>query len=719
MSTVANAIDRSRGVSTTALQTALHLKQGGFLNISPPAGMDIFSNWKDQGANRERYGLFRGWLYAAINALASEGAGQPAVVAKLKGSRQKPKEQKSLVRSKMTVAARTKSADKEFEIIVDHQLLDILERPNPIQTRWTFTYSFIANLCLTGWSYIVGGENEDGEWEFYSIPTTWVRPDHEEGPFSRFKINDPANPAAGEGEWLTRENVAFAMLPNPMDPRIAMAPAQSQIDAIRIDDYIQASQAVFFENGIFPGAIVTIGKDPHPDVPGGIRPRLTATQRRQVTGAIRKVMGGVANYGNPAIVDGMIESIERLSMTSNEMGWEKSEDKVRTRILSAFGVHPYILGEPVGVGGYAQVVNIEKRFYKRVNTFLDMLGAVVTEFVADVVEEDAEDLFVWWEQCESVDPSLRWSNLNAARGRGDVSRNEIRTELGLPPDESGGEMTKLYSAGDINAIIAVQKAIAEGAMEPEQAREIYRIAYDMDPADAKKVAGKKPPAPKEPPPGPPGSPVPGAPPPADKLPPTEPEAVSGAAGALEKAVAALGLSVSSDAIPKAVAKRIIEVARGEKFNPNRDELGRFAEGDGGGGTSPGGAESYNTRIEGTQKEADREVTRAKQAVSKADAALQSAKDRIAATAKAKMAEILAKKLGEVKTTVSAEEQKLAASRDRIAALKAQLAAMKKSPSEQDLAGKIDAELQAMKSAVERIKKAADELDEITAELEKL
>jgi hypothetical protein len=92
-------------------------------------------------------------------------------------------------------------------------------------------------------------------------------------------------------------------------------------------------------------------------------------------------MGGVANYGEPAIVDGMIESVTRLSATQNEMGWEKSEDKIRTRILSAFGVHPYILGEPVGVGGYAQVVNIEKRFYKRVNTFLDMLSTVVTNFV--------------------------------------------------------------------------------------------------------------------------------------------------------------------------------------------------------------------------------------------------------------------------------------------------------------------------------------------------
>ncbi len=158
--------------------------------------------------------------------------------------------------------------------------------------------------------------------------------------------------------------------------------------------------------------------------------------------------------------------------------------------------------------------------------------------------------------------------MNSARGRGDVSRNEIRAELGLPPDETGGDMTKLYSAGDVNAIIAVQGKVAEGAIEPEQAREIYRICFDMDVADAKKVAGKKPP---EPPPAPAPGGTPGQPPGGsetgfpdqpDKLPPSEPEAVTGATGALEKAVASLGLDLAVGSLPKSVAKKIIEVAKG-------------------------------------------------------------------------------------------------------------------------------------------------------------
>lgn len=585
MSTMTTALARSRGVVDESYHAALNLKAAGALNFAPPPGFSQFNQFSDDSKTRERYSLFRGWLYAAVNALASEAAGQPAVVAKLKGKAARPSEQKS-IRNKMTTFARTKAAAQEFEVLIDHPLIDLLEQPNAIQTRWSFVYSFIANLCLTGWGYVVGGENEEGEFEFYSLPTNWVKPDHAEGLFSRFKVVDPANPTAGnDGDWLTRDNVAFAMLPNPADPRMAFPPANSQLRSIRIDDFIQESQSRFFQNGIFPGAIVTIGKDPHPDVPAGVRPRLTAAQRRQVMGAVQKVMSGVANYGNPAIVDGLIESIERLSMTSNEMGWEKSEEKVRTRILSAYGVHPYILGEPVGVGGYAQVVNIEKRFYKRVNTFLDMLSTVATTFVGPMTakktkagpkkQEKKEDLLIWWESCEAVDPGLRWSNLNAARTRGDVSRNEIRAELNLPPDETNGDNTKQWTAADLNAIVAVQGAVGQGQMTPQQAAAIYEILFDMDPADAKKIAGKAPPKPPPAPatpgqPGqPPGTPVrpPGSPEAASEEeagvePPTEEEAVKTAAGALETAVKSLGLDVTSAGLPAIVAKRLIEKAAG-------------------------------------------------------------------------------------------------------------------------------------------------------------
>lgn len=501
-------------VSKAAVRGELVLSEARQHELSLRAGVvDSFSSMGFQGsilsdtygsitASRQRYSLFRGWLYAAINALASEAAGQPVNVGRLLGS-DKPAKTKSY--SQWKKAART-----EWEVLEDHPLLDVLEHPNLMQGRWEFVYSFVANLNLTGWGYVVGGENEEtGQMELYSLPTTWIRPDHEEGPFTKFYI---VNPRKGEVEDrdhpLTRDQVAFAHLPNPADPLSALAPAQSQMAAIRIDDHIQTSQEQFFNNGIFPSVIVTIGTDPHPSMPGaaGIRPRLTAGQRRQVTGAIQKVMGGVANYGNPAIIDGLIEKIEKLSYASEEMGWEKSEGTIQDRILSAFCVHPYILGKAVAIGGYAQVANIEARFYKRVNTFLDMLGNVITNFAGAGFDEPRlkpgqqkkkDKIFVWWDKCEPNDPQLRSSNLNAGRNRGDISRNEWRAEHGFPPDEPSGSTSSadkgklIDTAADVSAISAIQAQVAKGEVTSDQAAALLEIAFGLPLSDSIRLAGGK------------------------------------------------------------------------------------------------------------------------------------------------------------------------------------------------------------------------------------
>ncbi len=423
--------------------------------IVPQDHMGALGHWREDGAYRERYSLFRGVLYSAVNALATEAASQPVCMGKIHRDEEE----------KRPVSYQKASTPLGIDPIPDSPLLTMLEQPNPIQGRWQFVYSFVANLCLTGWSYIVAGDF-NGRLELYSLPTTWVHPVHDGGPFSSFKIRNPGRAqAGGEEVELSREQVAFAYLPDPSDPMSAIAPASSQMQAIRADDSIWASREQFFENGIFPGAIVTIGKDPHPDVPAGIRPRLTASQRRQVHAAIQKIMSGVANYGNPAIVDGMIEKIERLSATTNEMGWEKSAQDTKAAILSAFCVHPYILGEAVGVGGYAQVAAIERRFIKRVNVYLDMLSSALTNFLGTVSEDP--DLRIWWQPVESDDEDLKWRNIWAALAGEVMTKNEVRSQMGLPPMEA--EVSAAMSTNDIYPVVAVLTQMGVGAINGQQA----------------------------------------------------------------------------------------------------------------------------------------------------------------------------------------------------------------------------------------------------------
>lgn len=512
-----NALRSCRSLSLTAHNKAVQMKKQGTLqaimDMSASSGISQFSGFTDQAQNQRRYALFRGWVYAAVNALAMEAAGQRVHVGKLAGATNgkpggtkgyRPTTEKSRLLDvneirKMPSSLRNKEARTNVEVIEDHPLMDLFERPNHIQGRYAFTYSFVANLCLTGWSFIVYGEDDEGTPEIYSLPTTWVVPDHSEGAFQKFRIVNPANPSASAGlPPLDRSQVAFAYLPNPSDPMAALSPSQAQSAAIKIDDNIQSSQVVFFENSVFPGAIVTMGTNPHPGVSGnGTRPRLTPAQRRQVYSAIKKVMGGVANYGNPAIIDGMIEKIERLSAAQNEIGWEKSEKTIRSRILSAFCVHPFILGEEVP-GSYAQAFIVRDIFGKRVNVYLDLLSTVMTNFSPNMkVNSDnkafkgtsKEKTLIWWEETSAKDPSMEKSIWEGARTRDDVTQNEFRAWMDLPPDDDKNQATINKSlAGSVKEIAVATK---KGELEVEQA--IGMLEGMGLPTDvAKRIAGKGP-----------------------------------------------------------------------------------------------------------------------------------------------------------------------------------------------------------------------------------
>lgn len=504
MDALDRALARSNGIINTAHSSALQvLKQAGSIGnvITTEGPMGGMGNFREKGANRQRYGLNRGWLYSAINALAQEAAKQPAHVGRITGvgtmegeeaGRVYRTKQQQFLKRKMPSSMKSLLEHGELVHEPDNPFLQSIERPNPFQHRWQFVYSFVANLNLTGWAFVVGGVGESGEFEMYSLPTTWVTPDHKEGPFSRFKVRDPKDVASGSGEdddYFTRDQVAFAYLPNPADPLGALAPATSQMMSIRVDDHIQTSQERFFENGIFPGVLVTVGKDPHPEVPGGIRPRLTASQRRQVISAVRKVTGGVANYGNPAIVDGLIERIDRLSATQNEMGWDKSEDKVRDRILSAFGVPPFILGKNLP-GSYAQAYIVKELFCGRVNTFLDMLSQVVSVF-SEQYSDGQDKLITWWEECIPEDPELRRRQYETGVKEGHITRNEFRAELGLPPiEEDKADRNKLLeSVGGMTGTISILEKVGAGTISRETATEFISLFLEIAQERAAQLVG--------------------------------------------------------------------------------------------------------------------------------------------------------------------------------------------------------------------------------------
>ena len=560
-------------VVNQASASVLRTKQGAIDGTFAPVAGGI-DQWQSRAKNRERYALFRGTLYAAVNALSMHAAGQPPVVKRLKGT-EKPKGKKA--------------ASREMEVAEDHPLVKTLRKPNPFQDGWQFVYMFVSNINLTGRAYVVGDTDSKGNLELYALPTSWVSPLYQDGKQTGWRVGDPNKPQSSHQD-LKPEQVVCASLPNPADPRAALAPAESQMPAIRVDDNIWSSREMFFHNGIFPGCIVTVGQNPHPDAGNTGRPMLSSTQRRQVHAAIKKVMGGVANYGNPAIVDGLIESIERLSMTSNEMGWEKSAAETKAAILSAFCVHPYILGEHMP-GSMAQAKVIKELFYERVNIFLRMLGSSVTAYLEGMGGDEV--VVIEWKPKEFVDEEAQWKRLQDARRNDDVGQNEIREYLGLPPEEDKTENIIGKAAKDVLAVLQTK---SQGMIKRSQAVAfIVGMGIPQDKAEA--MVGEdepEPPAqsPSGPGAGPPGGKPSGKPTPGE--PPTE--APETPADQLKKAIKYLReapLDVSGALARRIVKDSAIKHLPGQHNQLSHGRGGSSAPDTGGSGGSGGNTEDFN------------------------------------------------------------------------------------------------------------------------------
>jgi F0F1-type ATP synthase membrane subunit b/b' len=173
-----------------------------------------------------------------------------------------------------------------------------------------------------------------------------------------------------------------------------------------------------------------------------------------------------------------------------------------------------------------------------------------------------------------------------------------------------------------------------------------------------------------------------------------------------------------------VLKETAETLRGIKFNPYHDSEGRFSTGgsggpklapDTGGGTggggklggSPGDKESYNDRIEGTQKEADREVKRAEKVVATVKAAL----SKLEAKTSKKQVATLKAKHEECVSKISELKKQKEATMKRIEALKAQL---KKSVQKE-----LNKEILTLKDIINKFRVVTKELYTLMDEVSKL
>ncbi|NOY41583.1 MAG: phage portal protein [Planctomycetes bacterium] len=364
---------------------------------------------------KEQYSHFRGWAYVAIKTIASRIAGQDCFVARVLD---KPK-----VGRKLFLPQSLKSLGDRLEPLERHPLLDALDSPNQLMTRWPLMFSTVASLLITGRSFWWLVE-VDGQLQIWPIPSHWLEPS------DKLRNAWKLRPDLGIGEHeLPSEDVAAFVLPDPSNPFGSISPLQAQAAAVATDEEIQNSQYKAFVNGVNPQLAIRVGRLPGA-VQGeaGQRPVLEPEQRQQLVDAILRLHSGEAKKHHPLIVDGMIEGFDKLSSSPQEMDFLDSGKATKARIFQSFGVNPIVSGE-IADANRAQAVVAGQQFCETLNPIIELMSQTITRWLGNRFSADGEKLLAWIDPCRANDPEQKLQEWKTARANGDVTQNEFRQQI--------------------------------------------------------------------------------------------------------------------------------------------------------------------------------------------------------------------------------------------------------------------------------------------------
>jgi len=379
------------------------------------------------GQHREQYAHFRDWPYIAIRAISNRLAAQPIYVGKLKPAKR---------RSKAVLNWRSKAFLDAIEPLDSHPLLDALADPNPIMTRWSLISSLVSSLELTGKSllWLLDGSYRGTAFDLFPLPAHWAKPLDTLNQSWEITI-DGGTPFPAPGG-----SIAYFNLPNPGDPFDATSPLQTQAKAVDTDTQLQTAQSRSLENGLWPGMVIKVGnvsKD-------GDRLRLNQQQRQQLLNAVKARYRGTQQFGEPFIVDGMVEDIRPLTTNPSEMAFLESGQQVKSRILQAYGVNPIILGEIQGANRAQAAMAEESLCTNVLNPLAELISQVLSKWMVPAFGD--KELVVWMEPCRAHDSEITLKEWELGSARGFVTPNEYRTRvLGLPAI-AGGD-TRLVPMG--------------------------------------------------------------------------------------------------------------------------------------------------------------------------------------------------------------------------------------------------------------------------------
>ena len=317
------------------------------------------------------------------------------------------------------------------QIVEQHPLIDLLKRPNPLQSYSEFFASLYGYLLLSGNSYVlkIGPENRPPR-ELHQLRPDRITIKGHQKPIPHcyeYSVNGRVVDKYMVDEESGYSDLKHIKLWNPLDDYYGCSPLNAA--AVEVDQFNMASKhnVNLLSNGARPsGAVIFKPKDDQ-----GFSVSLTEAQRQQMLTDLNNRFSGSHNAGRPMLLEGDFDWKE-MGLSPKDMDFLNLKHMSATDIAMCFGVPSQLVGVP-DAQTYSNVAEARLALYEEtIIPHLHKIASDLNEWLVPMFDDRLELKF----DIDSI-PALSerrkkiYENVIGAVREGIMTRNEARERIGL------------------------------------------------------------------------------------------------------------------------------------------------------------------------------------------------------------------------------------------------------------------------------------------------
>lgn len=395
---------------------------------------------------------FRSWAFIAINAIADEVSTNPIHLFKKSGS--------------------------EWTEIEEHQVLDVINKPNAFQTKEEFFWLTAVFLLAEGEAPIYVNSRKN--------PTQMVllNPDRLTINFSEGGIigGYTYRQSNGTNTKIDPDQIIFIKSPSVITPFRGSGIMKHIATTLDLDYFIEEYLKIFFYNDTAPSAVLETAQELNKDIIN--RLRVQFTNRHQ----------GVKNAHKLAVLEKGL-TFKKISSDLSQLTLKELNDMIRDKVLAGFRVPKSVLGIVEDVNR-ANADASSYTFSKR--AVLPKLNQIQAQFNQYFIPKfsDGDKLWLEFENPVQEDKILQAQYWQMAIMSGWMTPDEVREELGLealnePDEEDQPEDMPEESPEDMPEEMGGDEEIPEKAKRIRIKKDDAFTAIMKDILESEKVEPKK------------------------------------------------------------------------------------------------------------------------------------------------------------------------------------------------------------------------------------